>query len=1244
MRRRVLFAWGAVLAAALAAAGPAFARSAAPVGADLFSNPYEIAEKEDVAYVLYPSGLAVLDIRSALRPSLISSVFLPGEAGGLLLRENYLYVSRGTGGLFTMSLDDPFRPAVVDTLPAPSSFGRLDHGWNRLQVADRDSGLIVIDIQNPGAPQRLYKYPIGEPIQDIRVRRAVASLALERGGLRTFDISHYIPVPLAHRPELAGAAHLDFSFATLYVSRGGDGISAVDVSDSTNPVILPDAYRPSGATGDVAAVDSFLVAVHDARELHLLRRGGLSAGALAVSAVDTTLGRVLAKEGRVYSTGLDRGLRLVELVIPQNATYVAGFAVPGAVVSDVAVEGDTAFLAAGAKGVGLVSLTDELNPALLGFLPTVGSVNALEVNDRYIYAAETGQGLRVYDAASGAAVGFASTPGTQGLLVDESLAYMCGGSAGLSILDVSNPAGPVPVGSIGTGGAAGRSTRAVAVFGNLVALAEGDAGIRLADAANPAAPAVLGAYDPADYVIDVAFSETGVLYALLRSTGLLVLDVADPARPDSVGLVTISGSLLRNVKKLGSVLYVTESLGVIDPGFVHVISVADPRVPRVLLRIQSQGFPGNLATGRERAYVAAGSGGFEIFGTFEDYGFLPIGSYDPHAPIDIASASETRVLATDREGKIWPFYLQEGEALSRGEPYDLGRAAADVVLHGTRAFASIAGESLLVELTLPTPDIALLARTIELPGEASGLAIRDTLLCVAMKNHGFGVYSIARPEAVAPLGFFRSGGTENSDLAGAGAERIALGGNLAFVGTADRSRGLFILDLVDPSAPVFRSMFPTTHRVLDVAAYAGHVYLGQRQIGTTIVNAENPDNPTQSILRPDLSFVRRMRVVNDHLFCARRTEGIDVYDLANPANPVRVWRGRTPETAFDLAVFGTYLAEADGSAFRMYRQDFVNADQTAPSYTIGILSNPFANAFLDFVIVSSEALIEKPEVRFTMGEVDTSLAVFRIDVARNVYRAVYRLAETGIGTVSVSGEDLAGNKSDTSKEFSVSYVRGSKGGSIYSPSGKVEVRIPPRESAGDSYVLLTKVERSEIESETSCPLPAPALGPFRLSLGEADGPVAVFVRDVPLDPEGNAPSLFRMEGDAWILSASEHDAARGSLRGALPGSSVFLLSHEASAPAPALPALRLEPNRPNPFNPNTTLVFFLSKEVRARLSIYDLSGRLVRHLADGVFPAGSHAVAWNGTDSSGRRAASGVYFARVEAAGLSETRKIVLLK
>ena len=93
-----------------------------------------------------------------------------------------------------------------------------------------------------------------------------------------------------------------------------------------------------------------------------------------------------------------------------------------------------------------------------------------------------------------------------------------------------------------------------------------------------------------------------------------------------------------------------------------------------------------------------------------------------------------------------------------------------------------------------------------------------------------------------------------------------------------------------------------------------------------------------------------------------------------------------------------------------------------------------------------------------------------------------------------------------------------------------------------------------------------------------------------------------------------------------------------------LPPVFLGQCYPNPFNPSTTIRFGLSERMHVRLQIYDVSGRLVRTLVDGMRSEGEHFERWDGADSAGRTVASGVYFYRLDAGSFTETKKMVLLR
>lgn len=89
----------------------------------------------------------------------------------------------------------------------------------------------------------------------------------------------------------------------------------------------------------------------------------------------------------------------------------------------------------------------------------------------------------------------------------------------------------------------------------------------------------------------------------------------------------------------------------------------------------------------------------------------------------------------------------------------------------------------------------------------------------------------------------------------------------------------------------------------------------------------------------------------------------------------------------------------------------------------------------------------------------------------------------------------------------------------------------------------------------------------------------------------------------------------------------------------------LFPCHPNPFNPRTTIDFFLAGPARAQLAVYDLKGRLVKTIQEGEeVAAGFHQAVWDGLDNASRGVAGGVYLYRLSADDFSFSRRMTLVK
>jgi hypothetical protein len=86
-------------------------------------------------------------------------------------------------------------------------------------------------------------------------------------------------------------------------------------------------------------------------------------------------------------------------------------------------------------------------------------------------------------------------------------------------------------------------------------------------------------------------------------------------------------------------------------------------------------------------------------------------------------------------------------------------------------------------------------------------------------------------------------------------------------------------------------------------------------------------------------------------------------------------------------------------------------------------------------------------------------------------------------------------------------------------------------------------------------------------------------------------------------------------------------------------AFRLEQNYPNPFNPSTEIRFAIAEAGHVTLKVYDVLGKEIQTLAQGVKQPGRYSITWDA-----RAVPSGVYFYRLEAGTFVQTKRMLLIK
>ena len=92
-------------------------------------------------------------------------------------------------------------------------------------------------------------------------------------------------------------------------------------------------------------------------------------------------------------------------------------------------------------------------------------------------------------------------------------------------------------------------------------------------------------------------------------------------------------------------------------------------------------------------------------------------------------------------------------------------------------------------------------------------------------------------------------------------------------------------------------------------------------------------------------------------------------------------------------------------------------------------------------------------------------------------------------------------------------------------------------------------------------------------------------------------------------------------------------------------------NAPNPFTSTTTIHFNIPNRSDVRVRIYDMDGKIVSTLADGMYGPGEHTVTWNAVDSQGEQVATGYYYYTLDAQptdqggeAVSYQQKMLLMK
>lgn len=566
-----------------------------------------VAASGNTAYVGYGPRLLTLNISNAANPTLIGrSPVLSGVPRDVVVSGSYAYVV-SSSGLQILDVSNASSPTVVGSYPASECNGIAISGSYAYIAAG--SGLLVLNITNAASPTYVSSFSTGNAANDVFVAGGYAYLA--SNGLQIVSISDPATPSLVGSCDVTGGAfRVEVSGNYAYVAANLEGLQIINVANPAAPSRIS-GYSPMGNAYGVTISGNYAYVTSWGWGLFVIDVSNPASPSLVVRCYNALWGHNSAalSGGYAYVPGEANGLRVVDPTSEWNTGTPYRESGPA---DYVAASGSYAYTSQMDSGLDVISISNPANPSRVGGYDP-GDAREFAISGNYAYLMDYFDGLNVLNIsnpASPARVGGYDTPDgfDQGISVFGNYAYVKNGNTGFIILNISNPSSPNLAGQYSCTG----SVTGIVVSGSLayISLAGATEDMQVIDISNVSSPVRLGGYTfPGTY--DEAYYGLAVLdhYAYVTSswTGLIVLDVSDPANPVRVGQYDPSEGSVSDAVAADGRIYLARG----DNG-VEVLDVSDPASPAKVGWYNTADYAYRLAVYGSNMFVADSSGGLVV--------------------------------------------------------------------------------------------------------------------------------------------------------------------------------------------------------------------------------------------------------------------------------------------------------------------------------------------------------------------------------------------------------------------------------------------------------------------------------------------------------------------------------------------------------------------------------------------------------------------------------------------------------
>ena len=485
------------------------------------------------AYVASAGALHVIDVTTGV-PNAVGTLSLsPGL--DIAASGSNVFVASNMAGVRVVDVSAPTNPTLVATIPTPDAAFSVAVDGDLLFVGTRnDGGLTIYDVTNVATPVLLGSVVQPGAVFDLAVSGARAYLCGDGdfGLLTIVDVDD--PVTPDILASVPGGLGTELALDGDHVwTATTSGTHRIDVSNPLAPVV--ELIVPSNTTSVAVAGSRAYISTGFSLECYAIGAPLSPIGMVATAGGVTSM--VASHQWAAFDDGA-ASLGILDLTNPANPTIVAHVDV--GTVNDLARSGHHVFVATHGNGVQIVDVSDPQIPVVVGSLATPAFPRHIVVDgDLAIIEAGFTSGVGILDVSDPTAPILTATLATNRITFDVAIE---GTTACYSedlgqtvVLDLTNPATPVPVANVWSAGNPLLLENSILYQGFSDPFNDKpDFSLQIVDLSTPSAPVELAEVENLPFATEFAV-DGNLLYITTAGSGTLIYDLSSVTSPELVG-------------------------------------------------------------------------------------------------------------------------------------------------------------------------------------------------------------------------------------------------------------------------------------------------------------------------------------------------------------------------------------------------------------------------------------------------------------------------------------------------------------------------------------------------------------------------------------------------------------------------------------------------------------------------------------------------------------------------------------